>query len=93
MNLEVISTDNINFQIVDTDQMVSMFNGTAIVQIPKQVFKGTLAQATQRLTMATTQVANATTTQATAQAICDAISSIPTPTPTPTPAPVDNPTA
>jgi hypothetical protein len=91
MTIQVISNGDGTFTLVDADTTIKMWNGSAIVEIPKQVFKGTLAQATQRLTMATTQVANATTTQATAQAICDAISSIPTPTPTP--APVDNPTA
>jgi hypothetical protein len=52
----ISKTDGENFTIVDDSQQVSVFNGTAIVQIPKVIFAGTLDQINQRVQMSTDEV-------------------------------------
>ena len=39
------------FTIVDSDTTVGVFNGTAVVQVPKVIFEGTLVQAQAALSL------------------------------------------
>jgi hypothetical protein len=88
MTQQIIQNQDGTFTIIDTDITIKMWNGTAIVQIPKQIFKGTLAQAQAQLAMANNLATSATARQTIAQAIVDSISSVPAQDSTP----VDNPT-
>lgn len=44
MNLITRVNDNRSVTIWDRDQMIDVFTGTEIIQVPKQIFQGTPAQ-------------------------------------------------
>jgi len=89
--LIITKTVGTNFTIVDDSQTISMFNGTAVVNIPKVVFTGSLETITRKVQIDTdnitglnTQLTGLQSQLAQDTAILQVIQSVPAPVVPPT---------